>query len=77
PNHVPRPLNCFFLFKADWLAKRKSLLAEIEQDNRQLNRMASSEWKKLPQEVKQRFKDAARRAKVEHATKYPEYRYTP
>jgi hypothetical protein len=76
-NHVPRPLNCFFLFKADWLAKRKSLLAEIEQDHRQLNRMASSEWKKLPQEVKQRFKDAAHRAKVEHAMKYPEYRFTP
>ena len=77
PNHVPRPLNCFFLFKADWLAKRKSLLAGIEQDHRQLNRMASSEWKKLPQEVKQRFKDAAHRAKVEHAAKYPEYRFTP
>ncbi len=77
PNHVPRPLNSFFLFKADWLAKRKSLLAGIEQDNRQLNRMASSEWRKLPHEVKQRFKDAAHRAKVEHATKYPEYRFTP
>lgn len=77
PNHVPRPLNSFFLFKADWLAKRKSLLAGIEQDHRQLNRMASSEWKGLPQEVKQRFKDAAHSAKVEHATKYPEYRFTP
>jgi hypothetical protein len=39
--------------------------------------MASSEWRKLPQEVKQRFKDAAHRAKVEHAMKYPEYRFTP
>jgi hypothetical protein len=77
PSHVPRPLNCFFLFKADWLAKRKSVLAGIEQDHRQLNRMASSEWRKLPHEVKQRFKDAAHRAKVEHATKYPEYRFTP
>lgn len=76
-GHVPRPLNCFFLFKADWLAKRKSLLVDIEQDHRQLNRMASSEWRKLPQDVKQRFKDAARRAKVEHAMKYPEYRFTP
>ena len=77
PNHVPRPLNCFFLFKADWLAKRKSVLAGIEQDHRQLNRMASSEWRKLSQEAKQRFRDAAHRAKVEHATKYPEYRFTP
>ena len=77
PNHVPRPLNSFFLFKADWLAKRKSLLAGIEQDHRQLNRMASSEWRKLPPEVKQRFKDAAHRAKVDHAMKYPEYRFTP
>ena len=76
-NHVPRPLNCFFLFKADWLAKRKSLLAGIEQDHRQLNRMASSVWRKLPQEVKQRFMDAAHKAKVEHAMKYPEYRFTP
>ncbi|KAF8272350.1 hypothetical protein EI94DRAFT_1718454 [Lactarius quietus] len=77
PNHVPRPLNCFFLFKADWLAKRKSLLAGVEQDHRQLNRMASSEWRKLPQEVKQRFKEAAHKAKVEHAMRYPEYRFTP
>ncbi|KAF8272360.1 hypothetical protein EI94DRAFT_1697499 [Lactarius quietus] len=77
PNHVPRPLNCFFLFKADWLAKRKSLLVGVEQDHRQLNRMASSEWRKLPQEVKQRFKEAAHKAKVEHAMRYPEYRFTP
>jgi hypothetical protein len=77
PNHVPRPLNCFFLFKTDWLAKRKSLLAGIEQDHRQLNRMASSEWRKLPPEAKQRFKDAAYQAKVEHSIKYPGYRFTP
>lgn len=77
PNHVPRPLNSFFLFKTDWLAKRKSLLAGIEQDHRQLNRMASSEWRKLPPEAKQRFKDAAHQAKVEHSLKYPGYRFTP
>ena len=77
PNHVPRPLNSFFLFKTDWLAKRKSLLAGIEQDHRQLNRMASSEWRKLPPEAKQRFKDAAHQAKIEHSIKYPGYRFTP
>jgi hypothetical protein len=77
PNHVPRPLNSFFLFKTDWLAKRKSLLAGIEQDHRQLNRMASSEWRKLPPEAKQQFKDAAYQAKVEHSMKYPGYRFTP
>ncbi|KAI9512287.1 hypothetical protein F5148DRAFT_13489 [Russula earlei] len=77
PNHVPRPLNCFFLFKTDWLAKRRSLLTGIEQDHRQLNRMASSEWRKLPPEAKQRFKDAAYQAKVEHSMKYPGYRFTP
>ncbi|KAF8499098.1 hypothetical protein F5888DRAFT_1611607, partial [Russula emetica] len=75
PNHVPRPLNSFFLFKTDWLAKRKSLLAGVEQDHRQLNRMASSEWRKLPLEAKQRFKDAAHQAKVEHSIKYPGYRF--
>lgn len=77
PNHVPRPLNSFFLFKADWLAKRKSLLAGVEQDHRQLNRMASSEWKKLPPDAKQQFKEAAHQAKVEHSIKYPGYRFTP
>ena len=39
--------------------------------------MASSVWRKLPQEVKERFMDAAHKAKVEHAMKYPEYRFTP
>jgi hypothetical protein len=77
PDHVPRPLNSFFLFKTDWLAKRRSLLAGVEQDHRQLNRMASSEWRRLPPEAKQRFKDAANKAKVEHAIKYPGYRFTP
>jgi HMG (high mobility group) box len=77
PSHVPRPLNSFFLFKTDWLAKRKALLAGIEQDHRQLNRMASSEWRRLPPEAKQRFKDAANKAKLEHAIKYPGYRFAP
>jgi len=39
--------------------------------------MASSEWRKLPPEAKQRFKDAAHQAKVEHSIKYPGYRFTP
>jgi hypothetical protein len=39
--------------------------------------MASSEWRRLPPEAKQRFKDAANKAKVEHAVKYPGYRFTP
>jgi hypothetical protein len=39
--------------------------------------MASSEWRKLPPEAKQRFKDAAYQAKVEHSIKYPGYRFTP
>jgi hypothetical protein len=39
--------------------------------------MASSEWRKLPPEAKQRFKDAAYQAKVEHSMKYPGYRFAP
>jgi hypothetical protein len=39
--------------------------------------MASSEWRKLPPEAKQRFKDAAYQAKVEHSIRYPGYRFTP
>lgn len=39
--------------------------------------MASSEWRKLSPEAKQRFKDAAYQAKVEHSIKYPGYRFTP
>ncbi|KAH9994394.1 hypothetical protein BJV77DRAFT_303728 [Russula vinacea] len=32
---------------------------------------------KAPPEAKQRFKDAAYQAKVEHSIKYPGYRFTP
>ena len=39
--------------------------------------MASSEWRKLSPEAKQKFKDAAFQAKVEHSKKYPGYRFTP
>ncbi|KAF0421495.1 MATA-HMG [Gigaspora margarita] len=71
----PRPQNAFLLFRRDFYARLK--LNKIKISNGDVSRLASEEWKKLPNEVLRFFGVLEKLAKDRHKQVYPGYKYSP
>ncbi|KAI0339269.1 hypothetical protein BDW22DRAFT_1336484, partial [Trametopsis cervina] len=69
--HIPRPLNSWFLFLADF--RSKSTLS----DQRMVTKMASAKWRSLSPDERAKWDEKAREAMQEHAKAFPQYKYRP
>ncbi|KZV71468.1 hypothetical protein PENSPDRAFT_558573, partial [Peniophora sp. CONT] len=71
---VPRPRNAFILFRCDFVAA-KLIPSNVENDHRNISRIAGAVWKKL--DVGQRLPWTTRAIdeKRVHKARYPDYRY--
>jgi len=72
---IPRPQNCFMLY-------RKDVRAEFNQRGETLSvadssRIAAERWKELPQEEKNFWHALYEIVKMQHSVKYPDYKYQP
>ena len=72
---IPRPQNCFMLF-------RKDVRAKFSRDGHGLSvaessRVAADSWRDLPQEKKNFWHALYEIVKMQHAIKYPNYKYQP
>lgn len=72
-KHIPRPANCFMIFRADWL--RNS--AQGAQRQKDVSLDAAMAWKTLSPPLKQLYKIQADIIKEEHRKKYPGWVYQP
>jgi len=72
---VPRPQNCFMLFRKDIRAKfsREGNGLSVAESSR----IAASSWRDLPQEKKNFWHALYEIVKMQHAIKYPDYKYQP
>ncbi|KAL9939756.1 hypothetical protein V8E36_001573 [Tilletia maclaganii] len=83
PPRIPRPPNCFMLYRAD---KARILANEVKSD-RQLSeprpsrgeptRRISQMWKDESPAVRQYYQQLAEQKKLEHVEQYPGYKYQP
>ncbi|KAI9262205.1 hypothetical protein BDA99DRAFT_572171 [Phascolomyces articulosus] len=72
---VPRPMNCFLAFR---LEKQGQIVDMVPGANhRDISKLLAKWWKELSEEEKEPYRERARQAKLEHAEKYPNYRYQP
>ena len=72
-KRIPRPANCFMIFRADWLknsAKGPKRQKDVSQD-------AAAAWRTLSPILKQLYKIQADLLKEEHRKKYPGWVYQP
>ncbi|KAF8810037.1 hypothetical protein BYT27DRAFT_7209651 [Phlegmacium glaucopus] len=82
PNWVARPRNKFILFRCDYVRKhsrdgkhgRRSSGSEIEKS---LSKQAAEAWHRLSKEERLYWKECAATERIEHAKRYPNYRYQP
>lgn len=76
PDHIPRPRNAFMLFRSAFAAAQK-ISSTIEHDNRHITRIIAHCWNRLSDAEKQVWRDKAAAEKVQHAQRYPNYRFSP
>lgn len=71
--HVPRPRNAFIIYRSLFCQQHRN--TSLPQAN--VSHAAGDAWRKLSEEEKSPYYRLAEREKVEHATKYPGYKYCP
>lgn len=79
-EHIPRPANCFMIFRADWL--RNSIANSPRGDGdrqkqKDVSQEAAAAWNSLSPTLKQLYKVQANIVKEEHGKKYPGWVYQP
>lgn len=78
--HIPRPANCFMIFRADWL--RRSIANSTPgsrgpQKQKDVSQEAAVAWNNLSPALRQLYKVQADILKDEHKKKYPGWVYQP
>ena len=77
---IPRPANCFMIFRTDWL--RNSIAnptpgSHGRQQQKDVSQDAATAWKNLSPTLKQLYRVQADIIKDEHSKKYPGWVYQP
>lgn len=79
-GRIPRPANCFMIFRANWL--RNSTVSSApgsrgRQKQKDVSQEAAAAWNNLSPTLKQLYKIQADIVKDEHSKKYPGWVYQP
>ncbi|KAG5654272.1 hypothetical protein H0H81_005121 [Sphagnurus paluster] len=75
-NRVPRPRNAFMIFRSEFWADSK-ISKSVERDHRHISRIIGHCWNQLPDHEKDVWRRKAEQEKIEHAQRYPGYRFSP
>lgn len=78
-HHIPRPPNCFILFRAAYLKSTANSTSREggRQQQKDVSQDAATAWNALPSADKEHYRVQAEIAKAEHARMYPGWVYKP
>lgn len=77
PSKIPRPPNCFIIFRADWLRVSQATGNHDRQKQMDVSRGAAAAWRNLSPTLKHLYQIQAGIIKKEHSEKYPDWVYQP
>ena len=72
---IPRPRNCFIIYRQDKAELIREQLPGIK--NCDISKIVSQFWKNEVVEIKKKYIELAKKEKLEHQKKYPEYKFSP
>ncbi|KAK0185319.1 hypothetical protein F5146DRAFT_1072385 [Armillaria mellea] len=75
-NRIPRPLNCYFIFRKD-VVDKKMIPKGAEHDSRHLSRITGQLWKSLSEGERAHYYRRAIKERQRHEELYPDYVYQP
>lgn len=75
-KRIPRPRNAFILFRQKY---HQSVFGDSPGRtlNSEISRELGNRWRNLSPEEREHWNELAKEEKINHAKKYPDYRYTP
>ena len=79
-SHIPRPTNCFLLFRADFDLKQFNLKKakdsnKISAQARIKSNLAGHAWKNMSEKERDPWREKARVARAEHEAKSPNFQW--
>ncbi|KAI9140592.1 hypothetical protein BKA69DRAFT_1125505 [Paraphysoderma sedebokerense] len=74
-DHIKRPPNAYFIYQAQQMPKIREQRPNLT--NPEYSQIIAKMWKEESVEVRTQFAELAKKAKQEHAEKYPDYKYRP
>ncbi|KZS86813.1 hypothetical protein SISNIDRAFT_461480 [Sistotremastrum niveocremeum HHB9708] len=77
PDHIPRPPNCFILFRRSQHLEGRVIPHAVTKAPQDVSKIASYLWNNLSTEERKYWEDQAKAAKEEHQRKYPHWKYKP
>ncbi|PPQ66409.1 hypothetical protein CVT26_011278 [Gymnopilus dilepis] len=78
PDHIPRPPNCFILYRAQKLQQLRREASKVPGSSRRDTRkLISKMWQEEPEEVVEYWKQVAEQRAAEHQKAHPNYKYRP
>ncbi|KAK9728228.1 hypothetical protein K7432_001173 [Basidiobolus ranarum] len=72
---TPRPTNAFILFRRE--NHGRIFQQNPHLSNNDVSKTLGKEWKELPENQKEIYRQKARSLQQEHQAKYPDYKFTP
>ncbi|CAG8682893.1 13550_t:CDS:1, partial [Funneliformis caledonium] len=76
-NKVPRPPNCFIIFRNYFVITNKDQCDQEKISMRMISTLASEAWKSLSPDSKSFFRTLADMYLQNHKIKYPDYKFSP
>lgn len=77
-EHIARPKNSFFFFRADFIKKKKTEIGKSKGvTQKHLSKLAGEAWRQLPLEEREVYDQMAAAARIEHARAHPDYKFRP
>nr|AFO66681.1 SoxC [Sycon ciliatum] len=74
-EHVKRPKNAFMVWSS--LERKERMAKNPKLHNAEISKDLGRVWKSKTEDEKKPFYDMAKREKIEHQAKYPDYKYRP
>lgn len=74
-TRVPRPMNSWILFRAQTLRDFQESDPDFRAPQGVISKLVSDLWKSAHPKTRQEYEDLAKRGRIEHAKKYPNYRF--
>ncbi|KZV62538.1 hypothetical protein PENSPDRAFT_546133, partial [Peniophora sp. CONT] len=76
---VPRPSNCFFLFRKEFArtTEGKAYLKTVEGKQNNMARIAGLVWREMSEEKKKPYRRMQEELAREHKLRNPDYQFAP
>ncbi len=74
-DHIKRPRNAFFIFRAEFIRANRGFLEKVEKNHANYSRVAGNAWQSMSPAEKEPWNELAKQEAEEHKSRYSKYNF--